>query len=195
MFGTVSTSRRLSYVLSAFLICSIALNVAQSARLYRTQARGPKVQALRPGVTVPTVTVVDGAGKSSPLLSQDDPRPTVIYVTRLGCSWCVKNRNNIEFLAKNFQKAYRFLEVSLLDPGAKLSAREQNAEVMPTVGAENKRMRELYQITGTPQTYVVSAKGAVIKSWAGAYEGKNREEVEAFFGTKVPGLMFTQGAH
>jgi hypothetical protein len=40
----------------------------------------------------------------------------------------------------------------------------------------------------TPQTILISPEGEVLKSWAGAYVGRVRPEVEVFFGVNLPGL-------
>lgn len=38
-------------------------------------------------------------------------------------------------------------------------------------------------------TLVISPAGTVLKSWVGAYSGSTRQDVEAYFGIALPGLI------
>lgn len=46
--------------------------------------------------------------------------------------------------------------------------------------------RTAYHLGGTPDTIVVSVDGKVIKHWQGAYVGLTKEEVESYFGVRLP---------
>jgi len=43
----------------------------------------------------------------------------------------------------------------------------------------------------TPQTLVIGPGGKVERNWPGAFQGGAHDEIEHFFGTKLPGLKNT----
>jgi peroxiredoxin len=45
-----------------------------------------------------------------------------------------------------------------------------------------------YKLGGTPQTFVVSPNGEVMKVWTGAFAEGTQKEVEAYFGVTLPGI-------
>jgi len=182
--------RTLTYVLAGLLAGSVALNCAQIIKLNRMQSRVAARPSIKPGTLIPPIAVVDAAGKTSELRYDGNPRPTVVYVTRAGCSWCERNRSNIDFLSTRFESKYRFVELSLLaDKNKKLEAEKEGSRPARSFyGVTADKMFELYHINATPQTLVVASNGQVLKNWSGAYNGRIREEVDAFFGTQVPGL-------
>ena len=47
--------------------------------------------------------------------------------------------------------------------------------------------RNSLKIGGTPQTIVLSKNGEVLKSWRGAYMSTVKDDVENFFGIRLPG--------
>jgi len=80
---------------------------------------------------------------------------------------------------------YRFVAVSLAAVGFDeyLNA---NKLVVPGVSPSIGQNPTLNGVTATPTTVVVEHDGTVRKVWAGAYSGKTKEDVETFFGVKLP---------
>ena len=45
-----------------------------------------------------------------------------------------------------------------------------------------------YRLAGTPETFLISTEGKLMRDWKGAYIGLNKREIEDYFAVELPGL-------
>jgi hypothetical protein len=46
-----------------------------------------------------------------------------------------------------------------------------------------------YQLGATPSTIVISRNAKAVKTWLGAWAGRTGDEIESWFGLKLPGMQ------
>ena len=114
-------------------------------------------------------------------------RPTVLYVFRKDCVWCIRNSEAARALAEQVSaKGYRFVAVSLGKTGLSeyLAANHFSfpVYVAETANSLKKQLKSLI----TPETIVVAPGGAVTHVWLGAYSGGKHGDLEGVFGVKLP---------
>jgi hypothetical protein len=168
------------------LFASLTLNVYQGldARGAFAPVPGVKVGAKLPG----SIPLVDQDGKPAVLAFADDSRKSVLYVLSPLCGWCKKNEANIKALALDASSRFRFVGVSIEAKNLKEYVAEGHVP-FPVYLVSSKDQIDKLHFDGTPQTVVVGVGGRVEKSWQGAYLTNNQQEVEKFFGVKLPGLQ------
>lgn len=132
-------------------------------------------------------TAVDLDGKQQTISYAATNKPTVLYVISPSCIWCERNNENIEQLAKVKESDFRFIGLSLAEPGLKeyMVGSRLNFPMYTRLTSETIQSLGL---GGTPQTIVISPEGRVLKNWRGAYIEHSRPDVEAYFGIRLPGL-------
>ena len=103
------------------------------------------------------------------------------------CIWCKRNQANINKVADTKANDFRFIGLSLAEPGLKEYVEDHHLKFPMHTGLTRETIQSL-GLGSTPQTIVVSPEGKILKVWMGAYDEEVRSEVEAFFGVQLPGL-------
>lgn len=168
---------------------SLALNVRLSWRLNKAEsllARSSPVSRLAVGAMVPPIPAVDLEGKPTTISYAGYP-PTVLYVFVPPCEWCGRNQANIQALARERGKTYRFIGLSLSDDHLKQYV-TKNGITFPVYSRLDSEAISALGLGSTPQTLVVSPEGKLAGNWTGAYGGPLQAEVEKYFGMQLPGL-------
>lgn len=174
----------------ALLVCSVLINLFQTKKIRQLRHNLSVLKAegqLSVGARVPPIEGRDPDGNVVSLRYQDSEKPTILYVFSPKCVWCERNFQNVTALVSGSSGNYRYVGVSLAMDTLKdyLSTHDYG---FPTyVGVSDDVMRA-YKLGGTPQTIVVSREGEVLKTWSGAYTGSNKEEIESYFNTALPGI-------
>lgn len=116
-----------------------------------------------------------------------EKKQTILYVFSPSCSWCTRNWNSVNSLAKNINKNSRFLGLALNANNLQehIKANQVGFPVYKDLSSEAISKLELGP---APQTIVISPTGKIIKNWVGGYSGDIQREVEAFFRIKLPGM-------
>jgi hypothetical protein len=127
-------------------------------------------------------------GKPVTISFADNNKPTVFYVLTPSCIWCRRNEANIAKIADAKANDFRFVGLSLADSGLKEYIGEHHLK-FPVYSGLKEETIEALGLGGTPQTFIVSPAGEVLKVWRGAYAENLRPEVEAYFGIQLPGLV------
>jgi peroxiredoxin len=175
-------SNRLSTSLAALSVLLLAI-VCLQARYIRTlqidveqlASRG----AVKEGVSVPDLDVLDLAGNRVLLSYAAGRQPTIIYVFRPGCPWCERNSKAINSLTAQASKRYRVIGLSLSGEGLAdfLKAHPVN---FPVYREPSRSIVTSLHLQTTPETIVISPAGTVLASWNGAYIGNTQSEIERF---------------
>jgi thiol-disulfide isomerase/thioredoxin len=168
------------------LAASLGLNVYLGFKI----RRGPVAEntaKLLPGTKVDPVNAIGFDGKPLTISYEGTNKPTVFYVLSPSCIWCRRNQANIEKLAETKGNDFRFIGLSLDEAGLKEYVEEYRLKFPVYAGLTKESVQSL-RLGGTPQTIIVSSEGKVLKVWSGAYIESMQPDVEAFFGTSLPGL-------
>jgi len=197
MSGVVSGSqrsplhaRRADAFLLFLLLTSLSLNVYLGWKVQQRKTTSIIHQntfSLSPGMEVDPVTAVGADGMQHTISYGATDKPTVFYVLSPSCVWCERNKANIEKLTELRGNDFRFIGLSLAEPGLK-EYMEGHHLSFPMYTRLTSETIESLGLGSTPQTIVVSAEGRVIKNWTGAYGKQMQPEVEAYFGIRLPGL-------
>jgi hypothetical protein len=195
MNQTVKT--RLGHVFAiavpSMLIVSSIGNIVQFKAIKRAEnreeaisgpARRPREEGMRIGQVLPPLPVQTMAGKSVALKYDDSDIPTVLYVFSPTCSWCNRNRPVIKQLATQAGTRYRFLAIAVNTADIASYAEETNLG-FPVYNNRSRAGQLTYGLSSTPQTLVVARDGKLLKRWKGAYVGKQKDDIEAFFAVKL----------
>jgi len=180
-------STRPDVFLLLLLLASLSLNVYLGWRVKQGNVP-PEIVKLSPGTKVDPVTAVGLDGKPVTISYNSTNKPTVFYVITPSCIWCRRNQANVDRLAESKANDFRFVGLSLAEPGLKEYI-EQHHFKFPVYARLTEQTIQSLGLGGTPQTIVVSPQGEVLKVWSGAYVEKVGSEVEAYFGTQLPGLI------
>lgn len=176
----------LSGALIVLLLISATLNVALATAL-QERKRGVAV-GLDPGTELSPLAGVTPEGRDLVIDYSSDSRPTVLYYFSPACAWCERNWPNVRALTTATSDRFRWIGVSAAtteDLAAFTAARRLDLEVITALAPE---LISEYRLTGTPNTLVVGSDGRLVKGWVGAFQGELAGEIEAFFGTELPGL-------
>jgi len=176
-------------IATLLLICSASLNVllAQKVRQLREWIHLIKSETrLAEGSLVPPIAVRDVNGHPAIISYEQTDLPTLLYVFTPSCGWCAKNMANIKALADQARDRYRIIGLSLSSKNLRGYVAEHSLDFpVYEVSAESARS---YRLGGTPQSIVVSVDGKVLRNWGGAYSGTLQQEIEQYFGVRLPGL-------
>lgn len=129
--------KRTDIFLLLLLVASLSLNVYLGWQV--KQAKTPSsIQQntfkLTPGMKVESVTAVAVDGKPVTISYEDSDKPTVFYVLSPSCVWCERNQANIDKLAELKGNDFRFIGLSLVEPGLKEYLEEHQLKFPPTPG-------------------------------------------------------------
>jgi hypothetical protein len=141
--------------------------------------------ALEEGQEVPALHVRDLNGQSVTITYGEAEKPTILYVLAPSCRWCRANTASIAALAKQLGEKYRIIGLSLSSDGLADFVPENRIE-FPVYAGLDPSAKSSYRFGGTPETVVVSPTGRVLRKWDGAYLSDNKEEIERFFGVRLP---------
>jgi len=167
------------------LTASLGFNVYQALTLRGFFVRPTGV---RVGTKLPTpLPVADQDGRQVSLNFAEDARPTVLYVLSPLCGWCKRNEDNVKALAADAGSRFRFIGLSVEAKDLKDYIAQGHAPFPVYVVRSQDQIRQLH-LDGTPETIVVNSTGRVERSWEGAYQSNNQQEIEKFFQVKLPGL-------
>jgi peroxiredoxin len=181
----MTSNSTLSRSVLCVLACSLALNCLLTLRLDHLRPKPPKAGgAIAPGKAVPPISARTLAGNPAKI-TYDSGRPTLIYVFKPECSWCLKNVDSIRALASAVRDRYHVVGVSLTTAGLEDYVRE-HAFPFEVYRDVDRDTQKAYEMGATPQTIVVSANGRVVKDWLGSYSGQNLTMLRAFFGVSLP---------
>jgi len=164
---------------------SLGLNVFLGLKLrhYSLRDRGELLE----GTFVPDLVVTDLDGKTQRLIFAKSSAPVVLYVFSPYCGWCDRNLANVAALAESVTGRYNFIGISLSHEGLEEYVKTHRISFQ-TYGNLRSEAREGLSIHSTPVTIVVSRDSHVLRSWTGAYDQSMLHEIEAYFGTHLPGL-------
>lgn len=181
--GSVAALDRVVLIL---LTISVMMNASFAATVLTLVKRArpiPEAHNASLGRTVSPLTVyrLDGAKETLSFSSQ--ARSTVLYFMSPSCGWCALNRANVQSLARQASRSFRFVAVSSPPFPAGHSDLGFDIRIL-----QDWNILRSYGVRGTPHTLVVSPTGRISQSWAGAYEGLVGQEVQTYFGVRLPGL-------
>jgi peroxiredoxin len=166
------------------LAFSITVNLVLADRLLRAQR--PERHSLAAGTKVEPFEATSPQGLAM-RVDYDGSMPTVLYHFSPSCTWCERNWDNVRAFVLQSHDRYRFVGISTTAvTTAFMQARHLDFDVATNVAADVARR---YALGGTPQTIVVSADGRILKVWAGVYAGRQAQQVETYFGLRLPGLQ------
>lgn len=185
-----SGSRFHVVALMVMLVVSVALNVMLALKIRELTSMQSALRAehgLEVGTAVPPITARRLDGQSETITYADSARPTVLYVFTPQCIWCARNLDNLKTLVDQKGKDYRFIGISLSREGLEKYVADYQL-TFPIYTDIPKEAGEAYKMGGTPQTVVISSQGKVLQSWAGAYAGDQKSQVEKYFNITLPGI-------
>jgi peroxiredoxin len=179
-----------NYALLGVLGVSIAINALQANRIatFLQNEQGAAHGSLAAGQAVPALDVKDLDGNRTVILYESAGKPTLIYVFSPTCPWCLKNEKSIKSLVAQVSSRYNVIGLSLkrnrLVDHVKL-----HQLPFPVYTPGSRRVMASYSLEGTPETILVSEKGVVLNSWAGAYVDGTKNGLERFFSVRLPGEL------
>jgi peroxiredoxin len=173
------------------LAVSVVLNVLLAHRVQSltvVQSEAVAERLLKLGATVPPIQARRlGANQQEVIAYQGTNQPTVLYILTPTCVWCARNMDNFKTLLDRERGQYRFIGLSLSEQTLPDYV-GKNELKLPVYSGLSPETLKIYKLGSTPQTVVISPEGKVLKDWVGAYVGKQKSEVEAFFHVTLPGL-------
>jgi thioredoxin-related protein len=186
-------SKRMRVLLPCLLVISISINVllAQKVKDLKNRIVFIKTeQSLTIGSVVPSIQAKDISGRAVSITYSGNGKPTILYIFKPECSWCTRNLQNVKALAKEVDKDFNFVGLSLVSDKLRdyIALHKVGFPVYTELPSD---VIAAYKFGGTPQTIVVSPEGKILKNWAGAYSGSVQEEIEQYFSIKMPGLITT----
>lgn len=190
--GTRLGSSGHTLTLTILLICSIILNLGLSLRLKQLRpsaANYRKRVEFNIGSVASSFIANDSNGQQVTISYKDSPYPTILYILSSDCSWCSRNEDNIETLAKSVRDKHRLIGISLsTDKLGDYVPKYKYNPSFPVYSGLSDTVKISYDLTSTPQTIIISPEGKVIKIWRGAYRDSNLQEIEGYFNIKLPGI-------
>jgi len=178
-------------IVAVLLVFSLGVNLLLTKRVSALKNQMTVVRSelrLTEGDKVPPITARDPQGQNAVFDYRTNKLPTVVFVITPDCKWCTQNIMNMRALVEKASDRFQFVGFSL------------SSEKLHDYVAQNKLDFPIYtdlplnptsdyKLGGTPQTIVLSPAGEVMKVWSGAFANRTLEEVEAYFGVSLPGLM------
>ena len=116
------------------------------------------------------------------------PHSTVLYLFSPDCHWCSRNRANLESLVKQHSSDFKFIGLSLDELHLK-SYLAEDPLPFPVYIYDRQRAASELGFVGTPQTIVLSPDGEIVHNWIGVYDGLQKQHIESYFKTTLPGLL------
>jgi len=172
------------YGIALLLVTSVGLNVSLSHEL--RASRLSRTTGILPGTIVPPISGVTSRGLAS-TIELKGGLPVVFYYFSASCGWCERNWSNVEALVRQTRGRYRVVGIAAsADIPAAVKDGATPIAVLTSVAPSTLAA---YGFRSTPQTVVVGQDGRVLKSWTGAYQGEQAENIKSFFGVQLPGLL------
>jgi peroxiredoxin len=187
-----------SVITTVLLIISVAINALLFWQIRQKDEQIKKLDqdydynlGVLPGEKLPPLTLLDNNGKPAEI-SYPSELPTILYVFTEDCHWCERNIESVKTLRKNTEGKYRFVGVSLKKDGL-AGYIEKHQLDFEIYNSPTRNKYAAYKMAGTPQTFVISPDGYLVKMWSGAFGDRVKVEMEAFFETKLPELTEDSG--
>ena len=183
-------------ILVVLLVCSLGVNLLLTRKVTSLKAYIALMKSegqLAKGDKVPSFTAKDPQGQTAVMDYGGTDLPTVVFVITPTCSWCSKNMMNVKALAEKAKGRYRFVAFSLSPNKLAAYVAEHHIQFPVYTDLPIVPLRD-YKLGGTPETFVVSPQGEVLKVWSGAYADELQKDVESYFGVTLPGLVESETA-
>lgn len=175
-----------------FLLGLLALSLTGNVYQATVTRRLPSAPPPRPtvGQVVPDIEAQSLSG--APVVvryAADADRPVWVYVFSQKCVWCQRNNPNLKAAMDASRGRYRFIGISVdsADPSPYLATnglRFDQVLVRPSAATT-----AAFDLTGTPQSWIISPKGVVENNLSGAWFDSVQEEVEERIGAPLPGVL------
>ncbi len=166
---------------------SLAANVYLGVRLSPTPGVVPPAFAV--GTKAPALYAQDLNG-AQVSVQWNGSTPTLLYIFSPFCTWCRRNSNNFDLLARSQGSHFRVISLSLTDDGLKDYVRAHNVPGL-VLSRPDRVKSGLFTRSMTPTTILVSSDGTIERVWRGAYRGAVREDLEKKFGMQLAELPLT----
>jgi len=155
-------SNRPDGFLLLLLIASLSLNVYLGWSIKQGGSVPQNTPTLSPGMKVDQVTALGTDGKPLTIFYNHTDKPTVFYVITPSCIWCRRNQANINKVAETKANDFRFIGLSLAEPGLKEYIEEHHFKFPVYAGLTAKTLQSL-GLGSTPQTNCRFARGQGIE--------------------------------
>lgn len=189
-FKRVDKTHLTNTLLTVMLIVSVLLNVFLARKNQElTGLQNAKVaeSQLKIGTAVPPIKVKSLDGRVDEISYRDLDRPTILYVFTPQCKWCARNLDNLKTLSNEKAGQYRFVGISLSEGDLEKYASDNKLQ-FPVYTGVSSDARQIYRMSSTPQTIVISPEGVILQNWIGAYVGDQKSQIESYFSVKLPGI-------
>jgi len=197
-------SSRLSR-LSGALLANVALAVSLTASVWlglmysspTTRIGAGEVEAssdffLGPGDIVTSFQALDESGLPVTVDFGGQQKPTLLYVIKPECEWCVRNEANFAALVRAMSQKWNIVVLSTDGIGALQffsSARSGWGDrPVKTVHSIDSATKQRLRLFATPQTLLILPDGKVEAAWHGAYDSARASAIEAIIQSSLPGL-------
>lgn len=194
-------SRWMDRALVAMLALSLSLNAALVWKMRRPTTGAPaagraETGLLAKGALLPAIEAVDVSRGSASRIAVSPENGatsaaggTLLYVFASQCGWCERNHANFQALADGVAPRYRVVALALDEGGDHLDSYIRRHRIAaPVYHTPSPATFKAYNLGATPGLIVISPDGRVDRHWLGAWNGKTRSEVEAYFDVKLPGV-------
>jgi hypothetical protein len=176
-------------VAAILLLASVVLNVALARRIHSQQLTIRYLETEEPGVgtSVVPITAKTLDGSPATITFNSGVQRTVVYVFSPSCHWCARNLSNLRTLSNGVGASYRLVGLSLSREGVAEYIAKNDIRFPVYTEPDNESKIKL-KLASTPDTIAVDSTGKIVGRWTGAWSDDRKEEVETFFGLKLPGL-------
>jgi peroxiredoxin len=184
-----------SVLKTTILVLLLALasgNAVQGYRIRRlTQAVDQLAwrHSLHEGDVLPAFISLNPRGEREEVVRDRPAKPVLLYWMSPTCPWCARNEANFRTVVAAVRDRYDVIAVSATFDGLARFASESQLSYR-LVGPPVPEVLASYKFAETPMTIVLSRDRHVERVWHGVYDGKTRDEVERFFSTTLPGLLY-----
>lgn len=171
-------------VLGLLFSASLVVNGVQGRRILRLEevcdARAHR-KKLAEGDMAPRLDLLNETGERIVINYSDAQAPTLLYLFSPECSWCERNANSFNELARQVKARVVGLSLSSgrFQGFLEKSRMPRPVYVLPHTAVASYGL-------GTPTTILVSQSGRILKIWSGAYLGETRTAIEEYFGITLP---------
>ena len=175
-------AERSAHAALVVLLIAIATNVALALTLKgRIDALNPTPKQVGQVITEIVGTDESGSVRNIALIGD---RPTLVYFSRRGCTWCERNQANVDALGLQASARYRIVELSPEDerPVGRRSFGVERFGVADDVMAR-------FGAHGTPYTFLLSQEGRIISAWAGAFGPRLLPTINQTLDVELPGIV------
>lgn len=173
-------------VIAGVLCASVVLNLKLRQDL---EALRPRLFLADPQLeleTVPPLQLLDSDGRTSTFPAPKG-RPVILAVVSPFCVWCDRNMDNVKALRRATARDYDFVGiVQDADPETLRAWNARNSPPFDTYALA--ATGRAWLMAATPATLVLDRKGRFRTGWTGAFMGRTKERVEAYFGARLPGV-------